>query len=136
MKKPLENVRLDRWLFAARFYKTRSQAVKACEGGKIKVNGRTAKPHKILHIGDKMTIHHRGRYRNIEVLGLAERGLPPKIARELYLEEIRQVISHESEELIQMMKKLEKKSRPKYKGRPTKRERRRLDEMQDKMTDL
>ena len=136
MKKPLENVRLDRWLFAARFYKTRSQAVKACEGGKIKVNGRTAKPHKILHIGDKMTIHHRGRYRNIEVLGLAERGLPPKIARELYLEEIRQVISHESEELIQMMKKLEKKSRPKYKGRPTKRERRRLDEMQDKMTGL
>jgi len=136
MKKPLENVRLDRWLFAARFYKTRSQAVKACEGGKVKVNGRAAKPHKNLRIGDKLTIHHRGRYRNVEVAGLAERGLPPKIARELYVEEVRQVISRESEELIHMMKKMEKKIRPKYKGRPTKRERRKLDNMQDKMTGL
>ena len=136
MKKPLENVRLDRWLFAARFYKTRSQAVKACEGNKVKVNGLTAKPHKTIRIGDKIILHHRTRYRNLEVLALAERGLPPKVARELYLEEIDQSLSEESKELLGMINQLNKKSRPKYKGRPTKRERRKIDGFRDKMTNI
>jgi ribosome-associated heat shock protein Hsp15 len=125
-EKILDSVRLDRWLSAARFYKTRTQAAKACEGRKIKVNGATAKPHKFLHIGDKLTIHHRGRYRDIEVLGLAQRGLPAREAQKLYHEEIRQSLSPEDQELLILLKKAEKKHRPKFKGRPTKRERRQL----------
>ena len=133
MKPPLETVRLDRWLMAARFYKTRTQAAKACEGRKVKVNGNTAKPHKFLHIGDKLIIHHRSRYRNVEVLGLAQRGLPPVEARKLYSEEVSQELSDADKELIVMMRKSEKKMRPKYKGRPTKKERRRIEEFREKI---
>ena len=124
-------VRLDKWLSAARFYKTRTQAARACEGHKIKVNGKAAKPHKFLHVGDQLVIHRRGRYRNIKVMALAERGLPPKEARELYLEEVRQPLSKEAEELITLHRDSEKRSSLKYKGRPTKRERRKIDKLKD-----
>ena len=127
MKKPLEIVRLDRWLFAARFYKTRNQAAKACEGGKVKVNGRSAKPHKLVRIGDQLTVQHRSRYRNIEVVDLAQRGLPPKEAVKLYNEEVKQRLSEEDEALLSLFYKASKKFRSKYKGRPTKKERRQLE---------
>ncbi len=131
MKTSLQTVRLDRWLFSARFYKTRTQAAKACDGGKIKMNGEKVKPHKLLRVGDKLTIHHRGRYRNVEVIGLAERGLPPKIARELYREEMRQVLSEEENKLLDIYKKDQKKLRSKSKGRPTKKERRQLEKFKN-----
>jgi ribosome-associated heat shock protein Hsp15 len=126
-KEPLETVRIDRWLFAARFYKTRNQALKACEGGKVKVDGRSAKPHKFVRTGDRLTIHHHDRYRNIEILALAQRGLPPKEAKLLYREEIKHSLTQENEELLNLFYKTEKKSRLKYKGRPTKKERRKID---------
>ncbi len=122
--KNLETVRLDRWLMAARFYKTRSQAEKACEGGKVKVNGSSSKPHKILHVGDRITLHVNHRYRNVEVKVLAERGLPPAVARELYMEIESLPLSDEAKELIALHKKSEKYIKPKFKGRPTKKERR------------
>ena len=127
MKEPKDSVRLDRWLNAARFYKTRSQAAKAIEGRKVKVNGTTAKPGKYVHIGDQLTIHHHSRYRNLEVTGLAERGLPASEAQKLYVEEITE-ISQEQQELMEMMKKAEPVHRIKYKGRPTKKQRRTLDQ--------
>ena len=128
MKEPSETVRLDRWLMAARFYKTRTQSAKACEGRKVKVNGATAKPHKFIRIGDKLTLHHNSRYRDIEILGLAERGLPPKIARELYHEEEKNPLTEQDKELMALMKASQKKTTAKYKGRPTKKERRKLDQ--------
>ena len=127
MKDVPESVRVDRWLMAARFYKTRSQAAKACEGGKVKVNGISAKPHKFVHIGDALTVHVHGRYRNLKIMGLAERGLPPVKARELYEEEVPQTLSQESQELMELVRRMQKKDRPKYKGRPTKKVRRQID---------
>ena len=115
MKEPLETVRIDRWLMAARFYKTRSLAAKACEGRKVKINGLVAKPHKTIREGDQITIHHHARYRNIEVLGLAQRGLPPAVARELYHEEETVTISEEERQLLKMMSAAEKKVQSKYK---------------------
>lgn len=134
MKEPLEYVRLDRWLMAARFYKTRSQAAAACNGRKVKLRGTAAKPHSLVHIGDLITVHHHDRYRNIEVLGLAERGLPPLKARELYHEEAPSILSDESREIMDLIRKEEKKNRsPKTKGRPTKRIRRQMDEFHDRL---
>ena len=132
-KKPLETVRLDRWLSAARFYKTRTQAARACDGGKVKVNGSTAKPHKFLHIGDKLTIHVRSRYYNLEVLGLAQRGLPAVEARKLYVEEERHVLSPEAEEMLALYRESNKIEHPKYKGRPTKKERRKITKLKDRL---
>lgn len=132
MKPPPETVRVDRWLMAARFFKTRSQAAKACEGRKVKVNNRTAKPHKTVRAGDTLTVHHRGRYRTVEILGLAERGLPPAAARELYHEESIPV-SEEDQELIRMMRRAERKNQPRFKGRPTKKVRRQMDSFKGKL---
>ncbi len=124
-REPLTEVRVDRWLFAARFFKTRSQAAKACEGGKVKINGTAAKAHKLVKTGDELTIHVHGRYRNVEIRGLEQRGLPPKMARELYHEE-KVELSEEEKELMEIFKASEKRFQKKYKGRPTKRERRNL----------
>ena len=135
-KTPLETVRLDRWLSAARFYKTRTQAARACEGGKVKVNGISTKPHKFLRIGDKITIHVRGGYHNLEVLGLAQRGLPALEARKLYVEEVRQTLSAEAEELLALYRESNKRERSKFKGRPTKKERRKIDNLKNNMADL
>lgn len=126
-KDPSETVRLDRWLNAARFYKTRSQAAAACDGRKVKVNGSTAKPHKFIRVGDKLTIHHHSRYRNLEILGLAQRGLPASEAAKLYHEEITE-LTKEQIEMMALMKQAEPVHRLKYKGRPTKKERRNLDQ--------
>ncbi len=134
MEENLESVRLDRWLSAARFYKTRTQAAKACIGRKVKVNGITAKPHKFIHVGDKITIHHHGRYRNIEVVSLAQRGLPASEARKLYIEESRNRLPREMEDLIDIFRKAEKKSKRKAKGRPTKKERREIEKFKRKIT--
>jgi ribosome-associated heat shock protein Hsp15 len=133
-KESLETVRIDRWLFAARFYKTRSQALKACEGGKVKIDGRSVKPHKFVRVGDHLTIHHHDRYRAVEILALAQRGLPPKEARLLYREEVKHSLIQENEELLNLFYKTEKKSRLKYKGRPTKKERRKLDNMKERFS--
>ena len=118
---------------AARFFKTRSQAARACEGRKVKVNGQTAKPHKTVRVGDTISIHHRGRYRTLEVLGLAERGLPPAVARELYQEEQAMTLSEEDKELLRMMRTAERKNQSNFKGRPTKRIRRQMDSFKDKI---
>jgi ribosome-associated heat shock protein Hsp15 len=123
-------VRLDRWLFAARFYKTRSQAAAACDGGKVKVNGSSAKPHKLIRPGDRLTLHHHDRYRNLDVLGLSERGLPPAVARTLYHEDIKPV-SKETEELMAAFRLAEKKNKPKFPGRPTKKNRRVWDRLKN-----
>jgi len=99
--------------------------------GKVKVNGSSAKPHKFLHIGDKITLHVRDRYYNLEVLALAQRGLPAVEARKLYNEEIRQPLTEEAEELLELFKESHKRERIKFKGRPTKKERRKIDKFKD-----
>ena len=119
-----DTVRIDRWLMAARFYKTRSQAAQACDGGKIKVNKVTAKPGKTVHKGDELTIQHSNRYRKIRILHLAQRGLPPPVARLLYEEDESTRLSDDDIELMHMQKESERKVKRKFKGRPTKKERR------------
>lgn len=128
-----KTVRLDQWLMAARFYKTRSQAAQACQGGKVKVNGISAKPHKSIRVGDRLLIHHHGRYREIEVLELAERGLPPAMAKMLYKEESKKLLSPEIEEKIQWVFRSIQPAPRKFKGRPTKKERRKMEKFFRKM---
>ncbi len=78
-------VRLDVWLDVACLFKTRSEAQKACKGGKIDVNGGTAKPHRLLRVGDEITIGRPfGRRQRIVVRALADRHVSKAEARELY----------------------------------------------------
>jgi ribosome-associated heat shock protein Hsp15 len=123
-----ELVRIDKWLWAARFFKTRSAAQQAIEGGKVKLNGERTKPAKDVKPGDRLVIHIRGYEWNIEVLQLSSQRGPAPVARTLYVE------SEES----QAKRALEVEKRRRFnepastiQGRPTKRDRRVLDRWQD-----
>jgi ribosome-associated heat shock protein Hsp15 len=113
-------VRLDKWLWAARFYKTRSLAAKACDGGKVDVNGQAAKPHKLVRSGDRIKLSLSSWRREVRVLLLSDRRGPASEARLLY------------EDLtppppLAARRTAPPVSRPPGAGRPTKRERRLLD---------
>jgi ribosome-associated heat shock protein Hsp15 len=78
-------VRLDIWLDVACLYRTRSEAQKACLGGKVEVNGQSCKPHRPVHPGDELRLSRPfGRKQTVTVLGLADRHLPKAEARLLY----------------------------------------------------
>jgi len=80
------SVRLDVWLWAARYFKTRSLSKQAVDGGKVEVNGATGKPSRALHAGDRLRITRGEECFEIEVLALAEQRGPASVAQTLYRE--------------------------------------------------
>lgn len=79
-------VRLDKWLWAARFFKTRSLASSEVNGGKVHVNGQRVKPSRAVNVGDTLTVHRGFDTYEIVVEGLAEKRGPAKFAQTLYNE--------------------------------------------------
>lgn len=78
-------VRVDVWLDVACLFKTRSEAQKACNGGKVEINGQTTKPHRLLRVGDEVRITRgHGRRQLVVVQAVAERHVPRAEARTLY----------------------------------------------------
>jgi ribosome-associated heat shock protein Hsp15 len=126
----LTGQRLDSWLFAARLFKTRSQASKACDGRKVKVNGKTGKPAKTVRVDDRLTIRNKaGKYFTLDILELCEKNLSKQQAKRLYhLHQLE--YCEETQELLELFNKSIKAAKPKYKGRPTKKERRKLAKIQ------
>ncbi|MDZ7391704.1 MAG: RNA-binding S4 domain-containing protein [candidate division KSB1 bacterium] len=120
-------LRLDKWLKVARIFKTRSQAAKSCEEGKVKVNGQPAKPSKVIRAGDTVTVKQRHLYRTFDVLQVTTKSLSAEKAKELYREH-RPELSPEAQELLQLLGQ-NKSGRPRFKGRPTKKERRLLERL-------
>lgn len=114
----LETVRVDRWLWAARFFKSRSLATKACDSGKVDVNGQRSKPHKLVKTGDIVEFAVGEWRRKVKVLQLSEKRGPASIARLLYEDQSSPPPVRE--------KVFSPPLRPKGAGRPTKQERRRL----------
>jgi len=116
-------VRIDKWLWAARFFKTRSLAAEAVEGGKVQVNGERVKPAKMLKPGDALSIRNGPYAWEITVFALSERRGSAAEAAKLYSE------SDESrkarEDKIALMK-VERQSNPFPGGRPTKKARRQI----------
>jgi ribosome-associated heat shock protein Hsp15 len=114
-------MRLDKWLWAARFFKTRSIASAEVEGGHVEVNGERAKPSKQVRIGDELRIRLNQFTHIVHVRGLAERRGPAAEARVLY---------EETEASLRERERLAEQRRlaptPAYEegGRPTKRDRR------------
>jgi ribosome-associated heat shock protein Hsp15 len=79
-------VRLDKWLWAARFFKTRSQAAEAIEGGKVQVGGERAKRAKLVQAGDEVSVRLGPYEHHVVVRGVSERRGPASVAAELYEE--------------------------------------------------
>jgi ribosome-associated heat shock protein Hsp15 len=78
------SVRLDKWLWAARLFKTRSLAAKACTGGHVKVNGEASKPARAVRVGDELEVFAPGGRRLVRVAALGEKRGPAAVARSLY----------------------------------------------------
>ncbi len=99
MTQTTSTVRLDVWLDVACLYRTRSEAQRACQGGKVEVNGQNSKAHRQLKIGDELCLSRPfGRKQTLTVLGLAERHVPRAEARLLY-QDTTPPISEEEKEL-------------------------------------
>jgi ribosome-associated heat shock protein Hsp15 len=82
----MNSVRIDKWLWAARFFKTRSLATRACELGRVLLNGQAAKPAREIHVGARLRITNDGGEFEVEVLGLSDLRGPAPIAQTLYSE--------------------------------------------------
>lgn len=116
-------VRIDKWLWAARFYKTRSLAADAVEGGKVQVNGERVKPAKMLKSGDALSIRNGPYAWEITVLAPSERRGSATEASRLYSESDQ---SRKEREEKSALLKTERQSNPFPGGRPTKKQRRQI----------
>jgi ribosome-associated heat shock protein Hsp15 len=119
----MNSVRIDKWLWAARFFKTRSLAARACELGRIQANGQPAKAARDVRIGDMLRVTNDGGEFHIEVLLLGEVRGPASVAQTMYRE------TDESRELrskVAAERKAMKQFEELPTGRPSKRDRRRI----------
>jgi ribosome-associated heat shock protein Hsp15 len=119
----MTSVRIDKWLWAARFFKTRALAARACELGRIQCNGQPAKPARDVRIGDMLRVTNDGGDFEVEVLLLSEVRGPASVAQTLYREtdaskELRQKVAAERKAMRQF------EELPA--GKPSKRDRRRI----------
>lgn len=125
-----ETVRIDRWLWAARFYKTRTLASSEVAGGKVRINDQRPKPASPVRVGDVVRVRKPPYEYVVEVTALAERRGPAKAARKLY---------EESEESLEKRRRRRIQMRevpvPTYdgKGRPTKKERREIERLRRRL---
>ena len=122
MQASLDSIRVDKWLWAARVFKTRSLASAACEGGKVDINDDSAKPAKRVRAGDLVRVTlPQGRRRVLKVAGVGERRRSAELARTLY------------EDLTPPEPPRTRQARPPWRapgaGRPTKRDRRDIEHL-------
>ncbi len=122
-----DKLRVDKWLWAARFYKTRSISADAVESGKVTMNEARIKPAKTIGVGDRLLVRQGQIYYDVEVLGLSnKRGGAPE-AQKLYREtdesKARRAVIAEQNKALPL---------PTFKGRPTKRDRRDIEKFETK----
>jgi ribosome-associated heat shock protein Hsp15 len=125
----VDKVRIDKWLWAARFFKTRALAVEAIDGGKVEVNGDRTKPAKLIQPGDEVRIR-LGPYEHVvAVRAISERRGPATVAATLYEETASSRAAREK--LSEQLRMAPPAFVFEEKGRPTKRDRRDIDRFRD-----
>ncbi|HJU71858.1 MAG TPA: RNA-binding S4 domain-containing protein [Paucimonas sp.] len=117
-------VRIDKWLWAARFFKTRSLATDAVDGGKVRLNGERIKPSRSARIGAILDIDNGATVWEVEVLALSDVRSSASVAQALYAETGRSIIKRQQEA---ERRKFFSEPGAAIKGRPTKRNRRQMD---------
>ena len=122
----MAGVRMDKWLWAARFFKTRALAARACELGRIESNGHQAKPAREVHAGDRLRVKNESGEFLLEVLLLSEMRGPAAIAQTLYRET-------EASRELRLKLAEERKAMPQFEalreGKPSKRDRRAINRL-------
>jgi ribosome-associated heat shock protein Hsp15 len=126
----MTRVRIDKWLWAARFFKTRALAARACELGRIESNGQQAKPSREVRIGDMLHVKTEGGNFQVEVLALSAMRGPAAVARTLYQET-------EASRELRMKLVEERTAMPHFEalreGKPSKRDRRKIDRLRGRV---
>lgn len=123
-------VRIDKWLWAARFYKTRTLAADAVNGGHVHVNGQRCKASRLVQIGEVLKITKAGHIYTIEIDTISDRRGPAREAQRLYTET---EASLQARELDGMQRKLNAMANPRPSSRPDKRQRRQLKNWRNKL---
>jgi ribosome-associated heat shock protein Hsp15 len=125
---PMDKIRIDKWLWAARFYKTRSLATDEINKGRIEVNQQTAKPSREVKTGDTVAIRREGLVRTVTVMGLSDvRGSAP-VAQTLYADTPESIQAKDA--YVQQRRFAKEPALSIEHGRPTKRDRRELQQAQ------
>jgi ribosome-associated heat shock protein Hsp15 len=119
----MATVRIDKWLWAARFFKTRALAAKACQLGRILANGQPVKPAREIRAGEMLRVTNDGGEFEIEILGLSDVRGPAAVAQTLYRET---ELSRELRAKVAAERKAMHQFEQLPAGRPSKRERRRI----------
>ena len=122
----MDKVRIDKWLWAARFYKTRSLATEEIQKGRISINDQVVKPAREVKVGDLVSIRREGLTRSIEVLGVSEVRGPAPQAQLLYMETPESLKAKEAHSLQRRFAREPALSIEN--GRPTKRDRRDIEQ--------
>ncbi len=121
----MEEVRIDKWLWSARFYKTRNLAIDACKAGKVKIDGNSVKPSRIVKEGDVLHISQGPLNRVIRVKQLLHNRVSAKLVPE-YVEDLTPA---EEYERVEFMREFNAEKRDRGLGRPTKKDRRHIDRL-------
>jgi ribosome-associated heat shock protein Hsp15 len=122
----MDRVRIDKWLWAARFFKTRSMASKACDLGRVDVNAQTAKPAREVRTGDMVRVKNDSGEFEIEVLQISDIRGPAPVAQALYRETD---VSREARLLLAEERRIMPRVERIGQGKPSKRDRRQLNRL-------
>lgn len=125
-------MRIDKWLWAARFFKTRTLATDAVEGGKIKLNGERPKPAKAVKIGDQLEVRSGAFTFAISVLALSDKRGPASVAATLYSESD---ASQAARKILAEQLRANAATTPFVRGRPTKKARRDIIRFNDDLSE-
>ena len=118
-------VRIDKWLWAIRAYKTRSQATEACRSGKVRIDSQVVKPSRELKLNMVVTVHQGLLTRTLQVTGLIEKRVSAKLAAEY----VTDLTPEEEYEKLRVKKEMNHEFRQSGLGRPTKKERRIIEKL-------
>ena len=125
----MDRLRIDKWLWAARFFKTRSLAARACELGRVEYKGQLSKPSREIQVGDCLRIKTEGGVFEVHVMQLSEQRGPAPVAQMLYRET-------EESKAARAQAAEERKLAPRFEtvreGRPSKRDRRKIDRLRQR----
>ena len=125
MTETIDKIRVDKWLWAARFFKTRSQASQAVQGGKVHLNGQRVKPSRTVVVGDELRINKLEQLFEVTIRGINKYRRPAKEARELYEESDTSIKNREEQS---QMRRLIRAPGAAPEKKPDKRDRRKIRE--------
>ncbi|MDA3929213.1 MAG: RNA-binding S4 domain-containing protein [Prolixibacteraceae bacterium] len=122
-----DTIRIDKWMWAVRLFKTRSIAAEACKKGLVSINDTVAKPSREIKVGDKILIKRNPVVYHFKVLALTGKRMGAKLVPD-FMEDI---TPPENLEILEMQKYMKWSDRDRGTGRPTKKDRREMDEFRD-----